>query len=89
MTTWDDEQAEMLNRRYEGRWHVWFVRTLYAGTTWHARPAGTEVATVNADSPEELVSAIAEHETSLLGGQLRHGGRRSPGPTQAGRPVDM
>jgi len=62
MTTWDDEQAAMLNRTYEGRWHVWFVRTVYAGTTWHARPAGSEVATVNAGSPEELVAAIAELE---------------------------
>ena len=65
MTTWDDEQAEMLNRTYEGRWYVWFVRTVYTGTTWHARPAGTEVATVNADSPEALVAAIAEQEAKL------------------------
>jgi hypothetical protein len=54
----------MLNRTYEGRWQVWFVRTVYAGTTWHARPAGSKVATVNADSPEELVSAIAELEAA-------------------------
>ena len=34
-------------------------------TTWHARPAGTPIATIDASSPEDLVPAIAEQEATL------------------------
>ena len=42
-------------------------------TTWHARPAGTPMATIDASSPEELVAAIAEQEATLGTSPNAHG----------------
>ena len=73
MIDWASDQLALLKPQYEGRFELWFVRLYPTGASWHARPAGTEIATIHAETPEELVAAIAEQETSLLGGQLRHG----------------
>ncbi len=55
----------MLRPKYP-RWDIWCVRTLKPkGTVWCARPKGSPVATINADSPEELIAAIREQETAL------------------------
>lgn len=42
-------------------------------TTWHARPAGTPIATIDASSPEDLVAAIAEQEATLGTSPTAHG----------------
>jgi hypothetical protein len=63
MNDWADEQLAMLRPRYPD-WDIWHVRYVYPKPrlSWHARPKGSPVATINADSPEELVAAIAEQE---------------------------
>jgi hypothetical protein len=62
LETWADTVARQLNAAQDGRWYVWYVRGPYSPTTWHARPAGSEVATVHAESPEDLIAAIAQQE---------------------------
>ncbi len=62
----------MLNAAYEGRYECWYVIHVYSPVTWHARPAkasspggrpsGSDIATIHAGSPEELVKAIASAE---------------------------
>jgi hypothetical protein len=61
--TWDEEQLAMLRPNYP-QWGIWTVRVLYPkpGYVWCARPKGHPIATVNAESPEALVAAIAERE---------------------------
>lgn len=61
---WADEQLAMLRPKYP-RWDIWCVRTLKPkGTVWCARPKGSPVATINADSPESLIAQIREQETA-------------------------
>ena len=57
MLTWADRQQADLKATYEGCWEVWYV---YAPRryTWHARPVGTQGATVNAESPDELADKL-------------------------------
>jgi hypothetical protein len=62
---WASEQLQALRPRYEGRWDIWVVR-LHAGYISCAKPAGSEVATINVDSPEALISAIADQESERL-----------------------
>jgi len=61
--TWEDQQLAVLRPMYP-RWDIWTVRNIYPkpSYTWCARPKGAPVATVNAESPEDLVAAIAEQE---------------------------
>lgn len=40
--------------------HLWYVPTIYSGTTWHARRVGEATASVNANSPEELIGKLQE-----------------------------
>jgi hypothetical protein len=62
MTDWTEDQLAMLRPRYP-EWDLWAVRhATIRQTTWCARPAGTPVATINVDSPEALIAAIAEAE---------------------------
>ena len=89
MRDWAEQQLALLQPQYEGRFELWFVRLYPTGTSWHARPVGARCATIRAETPEDLVAAIAEHETSLLGGKLRHGAGDHLAPSQAERPVDM
>ena len=53
----------MLRPKYP-RWDLWVVRTWPKGTVWCARPVGSPVATINADSPESLIAQIREQETA-------------------------
>ena len=47
-------------------WDLWVVRyATMRQTAWCARPKGTPVATINADSPEALIAEIREQETKL------------------------
>jgi hypothetical protein len=39
-------------------WDIWFVGCYQAPATWAAKPKGCPVATINANSPEELIEAI-------------------------------
>ena len=60
--SWDEQQLASLRPMFPG-WDIWTVRTVIpSGYVWCARPAGTEVATINVGSPEELIAAIAEQE---------------------------
>jgi hypothetical protein len=64
VTSWTDQQLAMLRPLYP-EWDLWAVRCWPKHTVWCARPKGTPVATINADSPEELIAAIAEQEANL------------------------
>jgi hypothetical protein len=69
MTTWEDRQKAILATVFPD-WDIWFVRKAVAReTTWHARPKGHPVATVDASSPRELDEKIraAGEEASQAG----------------------
>lgn len=64
VTDWESEQLAWLRPLYPA-WDIWVVRLgCRRGSIWCARPAGTELATINVSSSEELVAAIAEQERS-------------------------
>ena len=64
VTDWTGRQLAMLRPLYPG-WDLWAVRyATMRQTAWCARPKGTPVATINVDSPEALVAAIAEQESA-------------------------
>jgi hypothetical protein len=59
---WAEQQLAILRPKYPA-WDIWVVRLgCGRGSIWCARPAGTEVATINVQSPEELIAAIANLE---------------------------
>jgi hypothetical protein len=63
MLDWADQQLAILRPRYPA-WDIWVVRLgCRRGSIWCARPAGNAVATINVNSPEELMAAIHEQET--------------------------
>ena len=63
MQDWTETQLALLRPQYEGRWHIWFVRQAVGRqVSWHARRAGELTASIDAASPEELVTLIAEAE---------------------------
>ena len=67
MQSWDEQQLAILRPQYEGRWELWTVRVLCPNhTVWCARPVGHPVATINTDSPEELVEEIRQQEQEAL-----------------------
>lgn len=61
MIDWNEQQLRLLRLRYP-TWDLWAVRCWPNHTVWCARPAGTPIATINVDSPEALIAAIAEQE---------------------------
>ncbi len=63
--TWADTVTRQLNANLDGRWYVWYVPRVGRGQTWHARRAGEDIASINAETPEALVAAIAEQEARL------------------------
>jgi hypothetical protein len=64
MQTWADAQRERL-REIHQTFDVWYVSRFPAkGYTWHARPKGTGVATISADSPDDLDAALRAAETA-------------------------
>jgi hypothetical protein len=66
MQSWTDQQLALLRPRYPG-WEIWAVRSISPKpfTTWCARPKGSPIATINANSPEHLVEMIREQEEAL------------------------
>ena len=64
MRDWADQQLAILRPKYPA-WDIWVVRLgCGRGSIWCARPAGTKVATINADSPEALIAEIREQEAA-------------------------
>jgi hypothetical protein len=64
MRSYVDEQLEALRAMCQG-WDVWTVRlATQKRTLWCARPKGHPVATINTDSPENLIEAIREQEAT-------------------------
>jgi hypothetical protein len=60
IVTWADQELARLREMFAGRYDVWYVpRSPGRGYTWCARPAGAAVATVNVESVEELIEALA------------------------------
>jgi hypothetical protein len=57
MRTWADIERDKLAAEFPDH-QVWYVPRYCATTVWCARRAGEPCATVNAESPEELVKAI-------------------------------
>jgi len=68
MTSWEDRQQAILAIVFPA-WDVWYVRPVYGAITWHARPKGHPVATVDASSSRELDQKIraAGEEASQAG----------------------
>jgi hypothetical protein len=64
LMSYADRQLALLRPNYAGRWDIWYVPCWPNYTTWCAKPAGTPIATINADSPESLVAAIREQEAA-------------------------
>jgi hypothetical protein len=57
--SWADRQLADLRETYEGCWDIWYVaRGPRQGYNWHARPVGTPIATVHANSPDELADKL-------------------------------
>jgi hypothetical protein len=63
MLDWPDQQLAWLRPLYPD-WELWVVRMFRRGTIWCARPKGTESATINVSSPEELIAAIADEDAN-------------------------
>jgi hypothetical protein len=62
---WAEQQLAVLRPKYPD-WDLWTVRILVPKrTVWCARPKGSPVATINADSPEALIAEIREQENAL------------------------
>jgi hypothetical protein len=58
MRSWADNEQERLSELYGERFDVWYVPRYPVGYTWHARVKGTQVAMIDADSPDELERVI-------------------------------
>jgi hypothetical protein len=64
---WADQQLAALRPRYP-QWDLWVVHIyMPKHTAWCARPAGTSIATINADSPESLIAEIRQQEDRAQG----------------------
>ena len=64
LETWAERTLATLRPNYPG-WDIWVVYAVPRGQTWYARPKGTPIATIHAETPEELITAIANHELEL------------------------
>lgn len=62
MQSWAEQQLANLRPQYEGRWQIWVVPRYCQTTVWCARPKGSPIATINADSPEHLIEEIRRQE---------------------------
>ncbi len=64
MRSWADDQLAVIRPNYPG-WDIWFIRYVIPKprNSWHARPKGYPVATLAAETPEELCRKIAEAES--------------------------
>jgi hypothetical protein len=67
MLDWAEQQLAVIQPQYEGRFELWFVRLYPTGASWHARPVGERCATIDAETPEELVAKIAKAEAEAAG----------------------
>lgn len=61
LVRWAEDRIAELRPRYP-KWDIWYVPLYPTGTAWCAKPVGAPTATINADSPEALVTAIREQE---------------------------
>jgi hypothetical protein len=70
MLDWADQQLAALRPRYP-QWDICVVR-IYTPkhTVWCARPAGTSMAMINADSPESLIVEIRQQEDRARLGRM-------------------
>jgi hypothetical protein len=60
---WAEQQLEILKPNYAGQWDLWIVhRYRPPGVIWCAKPAGTALGLLHADTPEHLIEYIAEAE---------------------------
>ncbi len=59
MRTWEEIRRDDLAEMFPNH-DVWFVPRYCAHTAWCSRPKGHPIATINANSADELQAAIAE-----------------------------
>ncbi len=71
VTCWADEQLASLRETYAGCYDVWYVRCYPNHYRWCAKPAGTQCATVDVGSPEELAEVLGR----LMRQCPEHGGK--------------
>jgi hypothetical protein len=60
---WADDQLAALRPLFPS-WDIWYVPLAVGGYVWCAKPAGTPTATINADSPEAVITLIGEQESA-------------------------
>jgi hypothetical protein len=65
MQSWAEKQLVTLRPNYPG-WDLWIVQRWPVGETWCARPVGAPAATINVNTPEELVEAIRRQQRAAL-----------------------
>jgi hypothetical protein len=61
---WAEKTLKGMQPRYAA-WTIWIVHMFPNQIKWCAKPIGCATATINVDSPEELVTAIGTAETRL------------------------
>ena len=70
----NDRFTRWLNTALVGRWHVWYIpMTGRRQNTWCARPEGTELATLHAETASDLATKIAGQDkeaAARLGGLI-------------------
>ena len=59
MTSYEQRHLGLLQARYPA-WEVWVVYRALGPNTWHARRKGDRLATLTADSPDELARKIEQ-----------------------------
>ena len=66
---WDDIKRDELAALFPGH-DIWTVRNVVCRhVSWHSRPKGHPIATINADSADELQAAIAQELAAEASGQ--------------------
>lgn len=68
MQSWADREHERLNQIHGDGWDVWYVPTFPVGCTWHAKPKGTPIATIHADSTGDLEEQIKQQQSGSPNG---------------------
>jgi hypothetical protein len=69
MQMWADGELERLKQIYGESWDIWYVARYPVGYTWNAKPKGAQIATIHANTVEDLEAQI----------KLQEGGERANG----------
>lgn len=59
---WADNALASIQPNYPA-WKIWYVPVVVGALKWCAKPIGYDTATIETESPEELVTAIREAQS--------------------------